>query len=205
MDTTTRWQISLCSKDPDIYVTACGSGPDQTVDITPRRLQHFAVTPLAAYKWENRRVRDNALVASGRVTADAAGLVTVPAFGLTEPEGNRLILEPDGDPPPPSSGLYLPQLHREGSDNARKWPNTSSGIHVFNDQLASNLSDAQWRFAATHYAGTQKMLRRDADTWRSYNPDFLVLHYRLGIGLGCGPKLQWGAMWIRAAIKVERL
>lgn len=67
---------------------------------------------------------------------------------------------------------------------ARVWPDTSSGVHIFNDQLLPDLSDAQWRFAATHYAGVQKMTRTDADTLRSYNPNFLILHYRLGLALG---------------------
>jgi hypothetical protein len=66
----------------------------------------------------------------------------------------------------------------------RPWPDTNDGIQVFNDQLAPNLSDEQWRFAATHYAGVQKMTRRDADTLRRYNPDLLILHYRLGLALG---------------------
>ena len=47
-----------------------------------------------------------------------------------------------------------------------------------------DLSDAQIAFAATHYAGTQKMVRGDADRLRALNPNFLILHYRLGPGLG---------------------
>lgn len=66
----------------------------------------------------------------------------------------------------------------------RPWPNTSSGIHVFNDQLSPGLSDAQVRFAAKNYEGTQKLLRQDADRIRGHNSNFLVLHYRLGHGLG---------------------
>lgn len=65
----------------------------------------------------------------------------------------------------------------------RPWPDTSRGVHVFNDQLSS-LSDAQAGFAAGNYVGSQKLLRRDADRIREGNPNFLVLHYRLGHGLG---------------------
>jgi hypothetical protein len=69
---------------------------------------------------------------------------------------------------------------------ARPWPDTTNGIHVFNDQLTQlrDLTDAQVTFAATHYAGTQKMVRSDADRLRALNPNFLILHYRLGHGLG---------------------
>jgi hypothetical protein len=66
----------------------------------------------------------------------------------------------------------------------RPWPDTSVGIHVFNDQLALYDNPAWVQFAATHYAGTQKMTRADADALRAVNPNFLILHYRLGIGLG---------------------
>jgi hypothetical protein len=88
-------------------------------------------------------------------------------------------------------------------------PATQNGIHVFNDQLSSSMSEEQFQFAATHYAGTQKMTRSDADHLRQYNPDFIVLHYRLGLGLGfrsiqnsCNPTGEWlriveGSDWIQ--------
>ena len=46
------------------------------------------------------------------------------------------------------------------------------------------MSDAQVAFAVTHYDGTQKMTRDQADRLRAADPDFLILHYRLGHGLG---------------------
>ncbi len=67
----------------------------------------------------------------------------------------------------------------------RTWPDTTYGIFVFNDQLATgSMSEAQFKFAATHYAGSQKLLRDAARHLRQYNSNFLVLHYRLGQGLG---------------------
>jgi hypothetical protein len=67
----------------------------------------------------------------------------------------------------------------------RPFPDTSDGIHVFNDQLLpSQMTEAQVQFAAYHYAGSQKLTRADAQRIRQYNPDFIVLHYRLGMGLG---------------------
>ena len=78
---------------------------------------------------------------------------------------------------------YLPLIAR--SSAARSFPDTSGGIFVFNDQLATwGMTEAQVQFAATHYAGTQKILRDDARHLRQYNPNFLVLHYRLGQALG---------------------
>ncbi|MBI3959746.1 MAG: hypothetical protein HY328_13130 [Chloroflexi bacterium] len=63
------------------------------------------------------------------------------------------------------------------------------------------MSEAQWQFATTRYAGTQKLLRSDANRLRTINPDFLILHYRLGHGLGyrgiqngCQPTGDWLAL-----------
>jgi hypothetical protein len=68
---------------------------------------------------------------------------------------------------------------------------------VFNDQLI-NLSPELVAFAVAHYDGTQKMTRADADALRAENPDFVILHYRLGLGLGyrqpddgCTPQGDW--------------
>lgn len=81
---------------------------------------------------------------------------------------------------------------------ARTWPDTQSGVHVFNDQLPSGMADTMVQFSATHYAGTQKMTRAEADRLRAVNPNFLILHYRLGPGLGyravtsgCQPNGDW--------------
>ncbi len=92
----------------------------------------------------------------------------------------------------------------------RTFPNTIEGIHVFNDQMATwEMSEEQFKFAATHYAGTQKVFASDARRLRAHNPDFIVLNYRLGMGLGyqsvtgdCSPNGSWlevieGEKWIR--------
>ncbi|MBN2304457.1 MAG: prolyl oligopeptidase family serine peptidase [Anaerolineae bacterium] len=64
-------------------------------------------------------------------------------------------------------------------------PTTTEGIHVFNDQIdVHTLTDAQAEFAATHYDGTQKLTTSGARRLRAYNADFVVLHYRLGPGIG---------------------
>jgi len=71
------------------------------------------------------------------------------------------------------------------SGSSRTFPDTTNGIFVYSDQFAtSGASEAQIQFAATHYAGAQKLLPSDAVHLRTYNPDFLVLHYRLGLALG---------------------
>jgi pimeloyl-ACP methyl ester carboxylesterase len=93
VDTPVRWQISLCSISADPSINDCGTGAPQTVDVTPRRVQHFVIRAGMTYRWENRRVRDGELVASGQVTADSNGVLTVPNFQVS-PAGNRLIISP---------------------------------------------------------------------------------------------------------------
>ena len=80
---------------------------------------------------------------------------------------------------------FLGAIPRPAFAQTRTVPDTTNGIHIWNDQLlARAMTDQQMKFAATHYDGTQKILRSYADKFRSYNPNFLILHYRLGQSLG---------------------
>ncbi|MGC4081779.1 MAG: putative glycoside hydrolase [Vicinamibacterales bacterium] len=63
----------------------------------------------------------------------------------------------------------------------RPFPDTTSRIAILTDQLPGGMSDAQVRFAATHYVGTQKLSLNLSRPLRAVNPGFLVLHYRLGL------------------------
>lgn len=72
-----------------------------------------------------------------------------------------------------------------GFSQTRTFPDTTYRIVVFTDQLnVGAMTTAQRHFAATHYAGSQKLLRKEARALRVDNPGYLVLHYRLGQGLG---------------------
>ena len=92
VDTTGQWGVSLRTTD----------GSAQTVDVTPRRMQTFQVSPGSRFQWENRRVGDDSLVASGEVNADSNGLVAIAGFQVT-PQGNRLRLSPVGSGPGPGT------------------------------------------------------------------------------------------------------
>jgi hypothetical protein len=103
----------------------------------------------------------------------------------------------------PDLGVVLPAPRRASAPQAEAvinpFPDTTDGIHVFSDQLAVwEMSEAQFEFAASHYAGTQKVFASDARRFRSYNPNFVILNYRLGMGLGyqgttpdCKPDGVW--------------
>lgn len=92
-----------------------------------------------------------------------------------------------------------------GQAAPRPFPRTTSGIAVFADQLPSSMSEAQFRFAATHYAGMQKMTRRDADHLRRYNPAMVIIHYRLPLGESdTSVQIIDGNQWISDYAAVNR-
>lgn len=63
----------------------------------------------------------------------------------------------------------------------RTFPDTTARIAILTDQLPGGMTEAQVRFAATHYVGTQKLSLQLSRPLRAVNPDFLVLHYRLAM------------------------
>ncbi|MBE0699378.1 MAG: hypothetical protein IH586_20845 [Anaerolineaceae bacterium] len=87
VDNPNEWQMSFCAIAPPS--DQCGSGQPLTVDITPRRLQRFQVTPGKNYTWQNIRISDRKIIAEGTLTPDENGLLTVPAVEVT-PGGIRL-------------------------------------------------------------------------------------------------------------------
>ena len=83
----------------------------------------------------------------------------------------------------------------------RQFPDTTETIGVFVDQLPMNsMTPEQIEFASRHYAGTQKLTSSQAALLRAHNPDFIVLHYRLGLRQS-DPRVKhihddaWGNDW----------
>ena len=87
LDLEALWQMSLCTVDPAVAGAACGTGISQTLDLTPRRVQTFTITPDAGYVWRNRAVAGDTLLAGGMVTASSDGLITLE--GLTDPHDGQ--------------------------------------------------------------------------------------------------------------------
>jgi hypothetical protein len=83
----------------------------------------------------------------------------------------------------------------------RSLPESNGPIRVWPDQLGQNITDAQARFAATHFVGSQKLLARTSARIRAHNPGFLVLQYRLATGLSTVENITERDTW--AADTVE--
>jgi hypothetical protein len=129
------------------------------VDVTPRRLQHFHVTPLTPYAWSVRRLVDNTLMTSGTVTADTLGHVTVPAVKVLR-AGSLLRINVPG-----AAGVHLPARPsgpltltldrspvRDHAELAVQWPLAGEG--------AIELFDAAGRRVATPFRGTASGVMR---------------------------------------------
>lgn len=86
---------------------------------------------------------------------------------------------------------------------ARSFPDTRLKIRVFDDQLPSSMTEAQWRFSAAHYVGSQKMTRAWTQRMRRLNPRFLMLHYQLAAGAGPAPFVV-GNQWTNDFSRVTR-
>jgi Bacterial Ig-like domain (group 3)/Hypothetical glycosyl hydrolase family 15/Domain of unknown function (DUF4214)/SdrD B-like domain len=94
-----------------------------------------------------------------------------------------------------------PRLHVEEFEDRivpSYFPSTTDGIHVFEDQLPTGLSNAMVQFVATHIDGTQKELLNQTQQFRAINPNFTVLHYQLGTGNSPFDYIindQWSSDW----------
>jgi hypothetical protein len=73
---------------------------------------------------------------------------------------------------------------------------TNDRIRVFSDQLPDGLSPGLVQFAATHYAGAQKLGASLTDQLKAKNPAFFMIQYRLGLGLGRTMQIRFGNAWV---------
>jgi len=72
---------------------------------------------------------------------------------------------------------------------------TTTTIGVFSDQLPDGMPPALVRFAATHYAGAQKLGRATTLALKQQNPRFFAIQYRLALGLGRTTQVRFGDAW----------
>lgn len=94
-----------------------------------------------------------------------------------------------------------PQTAPGGPGFARPLPAARGRIMVWPDQFDQNLTDAQIRFVATHFVGTQKIVHRLSSRIRALNPGFLVLQYRLATGLSTVDNLTVRDTWDRDTVE----
>jgi pimeloyl-ACP methyl ester carboxylesterase len=81
VDRADQWEVT-------VRITANAPASEGTVDITPRRLQQFKLTPGETLRWSNET--GGRQVQSGEVTVDKWGLATIPSVSLRK--GNTRVL-----------------------------------------------------------------------------------------------------------------
>jgi hypothetical protein len=80
---------------------------------------------------------------------------------------------------------------------AARLPDTTVGVHVFSDQLPDGLTPGLLQFAATHYAGAQKLGLTETKALKKINPNFFMIQYRLALGLGYSTSIRFDDAWVR--------
>ncbi|MBI4426824.1 MAG: hypothetical protein HY567_04570 [Candidatus Kerfeldbacteria bacterium] len=110
-DTPSQWQVHLTLRNLTTRQGPLSAPESLTVDVTPRRVQQFTITPGGVYAYEVRRANDNVIVQTGYVVPDSLNLITVPAVPVYLAGGSLLTLSPAptgvGDPASSAARLWL--------------------------------------------------------------------------------------------------
>jgi hypothetical protein len=93
VDTRDRWECVLRPRSLPTRSGTLAAPADIRVDVTPRRLQNFAVSDRTAYRYTALDEATGEVVASDVIEADADYLLTVPGLPIRA-SGTRLVLQP---------------------------------------------------------------------------------------------------------------
>lgn len=160
VDSASHWQVTLSTRPISTLWGTLAAPESLTVDVTPRRLQRFALNPGESVIWSARRLSDGAVVQAGNLTVDALGLVTVPQV-TTYRTGTRLVLVAQSGilvaPPLAVAATLgfapLPSPTRAHAKMAVQWPRAgSASVELFDTNgrrmrtlLAGEVGAGIWR------------------------------------------------------------
>lgn len=92
MDEPQMWAVTVWLAGSNKQDEFAAPADSATMDITPRRCQKFRAEPGDTFIWTNTSTQDGKTIASGEVTADKWGLVTVKHTIVTK-GGNRIVIK----------------------------------------------------------------------------------------------------------------
>ena len=92
VDEPKTWAVTIWLAGPDKRGEFGSPADSATMDITPRRCQKFRAEPRERFFWTNTSVRKGNIIASGEVTADRWGLVTIKNIVVNK-AGNRIVIK----------------------------------------------------------------------------------------------------------------
>lgn len=133
-----HWQVRLTLRDLTTLWGAVVRAPDSaTVDVTPRRLQAFVLSPQYRYSWKVLRSSDGATIQSGSSFTDALGVLTIPGVNVMR---TGSVLEVDAsqfvgvDPSSPTAAGTRPSMGplaspvRSACTLTVEWPRAGEAI-----------------------------------------------------------------------------
>jgi hypothetical protein len=149
-DSVTSWQVTLKTRAMTTRWQSIAAPESATVDVTPRRLQHFRPTAGVRVAWKAVRVADGAQVQSGVVTVDAMNRITIPGV-KTYRLGTRLTLSAttswlDAGPAAPGRLAFtnVPNPMRGPGTFALQWPEAGEARLELFDALGRRAREL-WR------------------------------------------------------------
>lgn len=88
-DYVDRWEVVLGTRPIETRGGTWPAPESVTVDVTPRRLRNFVVTPGQTLEWNVKRLADQRIVQAGQAVVDTTGHVTIP--GVMVDGGGSLL------------------------------------------------------------------------------------------------------------------
>jgi len=92
VDEAQMWAVTVWLTSPNEQGKFGSPADSATMDITPRRCQKFKAKPGELFLWSNTSIQDGKTIASGEVTANKWGLVTI-KHALVSKTCNRIVLK----------------------------------------------------------------------------------------------------------------
>ncbi len=147
-----RWDVNLRTRGLTTVDGVLAPAESLTVDVTPRRLQRFIVAERVFYRYEVRRLSDDALIQEGMVEPDGDAVLTIPGVKVYA-QGVRLSVYPNSTTgvTPDLSASLRPHLSLSRNPVAGKasltvqWPGEGDAL--------VELYDMQGRRVRTEFSG----------------------------------------------------
>jgi len=174
-----NWAITLSTRALVTKEGIIGAPAALTVDVTPRRVQHFILAQQVPYRYEVSRPSDGALLQSGTISADQDAVLTIPQVRVLE-TGVRVSLFPISiaGVRPEQSARHQPHLAlsrnpvQEEASLTVEWPAEGDGV--------VELFDTQGRRVRTEFEGSAKGITERTFRTRGLAPGLYVLSARQG-------------------------
>jgi pimeloyl-ACP methyl ester carboxylesterase len=150
-----HWDVTLLTRSLTTLDGILGAPESLVVDVTPRRLQRFIVAQRVPYRWEVRRLGNDAVIQSGMSTPDDDAVLTIPQVKVYA-GGVRLTVYPSTFTDVPAAG---PALRRPYVSLSRNPVQTRASLVIEwpgDGDATVDLFDTQGRVVRREFAGSAR-------------------------------------------------